>query len=190
MERTAENYPYRDHKGLKPMSLKAWLAVKPLGLAAGKPMERGEGPKAKPYVKPAGQAEYEKTHTACEVFAVLTALAPPEWVKFYQGNKAAKELWDRHETHHCYRRQYGHDGWNLIRCYAGCHRFFHGHPRIGRLVAVLAKDAAGQLELEAAKKRLGGKNPLGLIACDLSDGVFSGPCRDAAADLCRKYGLL
>lgn len=203
-ERTAANYPFRDRKGLKPFPLKVWLAGGPFPKER-KPMERGEGPKAKPYVKPAGQAAYEKTVRSCEVFDLLQELGLPEWRKFYADNEAACWLWGNRtgagedarvafderpplEVHHVYRRQFGHDRWNLIRCFVGCHLFFHGHPKIARLVAALAKERKGELELEAAKKRLGGKNPVGLIANDVDGGVFSGRARGEAIALCRKYG--
>lgn len=189
--RTAENYPYKDwdpKNGIRPVSFKRWIKdggeAKPR-----KALERGEGPKTKPYKKPAGQAEYEKAHTRDELFDVLDYLAFPEWLRFYALNREAPGLWERLESHHVFRRQYGSDSWNCIRAYEGCHKFCHSAPKLGRLACVIAKDRAGTLDLEAAKKRLGGKNPLGLLKNDLDDGVFTGPARDAAQALCERHGL-
>jgi hypothetical protein len=138
--------------------------------------------------KSAEQKAYEETHQSCEVSDTLQRIAGEEWLAYCLRNVNASVLWNTYETHHVYRRQYGDDRWNLIRCLTGAHKFGHENPPLFRLACVLAKEAKGELEIEAALVRLN-KNPLGLIANDLENGKFYGKAAAAAQRLCDKYGL-
>lgn len=186
-ERSAENYPFRDRKGLKPFSLKVWLAGGP-GQKPRKPMNRpayeGKSDEQKAY-EAENVDEYGKP--VCEAWGILDRLQLESWERFKRNNKKAWALWNHYETHHVHGRDEGHERWNLIRTCAGVHKFLHEKPALARLVTYLAKDAKGEFDLPEVI-RVTRRNPLAFVEADIKRGVFSGRARGEAVALCRKYG--
>lgn len=151
-----------------------------------KGLKRGGRLKAKPKGRTRDVSDYLKRNPRCELTPLLDDLNPPGW----EGHKDA---WKGHpeaemvDPHHVHGRKCGDADWNLIAASRVAHEFVQS-TRVGRLVCLIVKHAKGDLCRDTCRLRIG-RDPLGLIANDLENGIFTGRCERAARRLCEHYGI-
>ena len=152
----------------------------------GKGLKRGGRIKAKRKGRTANVSDYLERNPACELCRLLGELDPPGWREFgraWDGHPEAGTL----DPHHVHGRANGDADWNLVTACRVAHEFVQS-TRVGRLVCLLVKDRKNELCRAAATLALK-RDPVGLVAVDLENGIFSGRCEEAAKALCQRYGV-
>ena len=122
----------------------------------------------------------------CELTRLLDFLRPRGWSGF-------KSSWKRHpeartvDPHHVFDRHLGDHAWNVVAASRVAHEFVQS-TRVGRLVCAWALHRRGDLARETIRAKHG-RDPIGLIAVDLENSIFTGRCERLASALCGRYGL-
>lgn len=157
-ERTAENYPFRDRKGLKPFSLKVWLAGGP-GQKPRKPMNPiSEKRKSKPIAM-----NVPKHERKCELTPLLGGIGL--WERFalpFEGS----DLWDEIDRHHVWHQRHHDEAWNLVFAARPVHEWAETGEEGGQQAAIIVcmKRLADRGDFRPLLvKELIGHDPLGRL---------------------------
>lgn len=174
-----DDIPKGHNSTLRVASAKRWESLKgALGPKRVKPMRS----------RPKRRSKEAKAMVAggCEVTRLLDFLNPPGWGKHYRA-------WHGHpeasvtDPHHLFGRQHGEKAWNVVAASRVAHEFVQG-TRVGRLVCVWALVRRGDFARETIRAAHG-RDPLGLIAVDLENGIFCGRCERLASAICKRFGV-